>query len=341
MSDHDHDRPPGPDKSWLKRTGHRVGHAINHDHGHQPNVELLQTGAIGIRATKISLVGLGATAALQAIIFLFSGSVALLSDTIHNITDALTAIPLWIAFVIGMRPATRRYTYGFNRAEDGAGLIIVLAIGATAALVIWESLQRLFEPRLIDHIPWVIAAGLIGALGNELVARYRMRVGREISSQALVADGHHARTDAYTSLAVVAAGIGAAFGASWVDPVAGLVVAVAILWLLMKTGREMIRRLLDAVDPELVDDARSTIEEVSGVISVAGLQVRWHGHQLQIAASVCVDPTLSVKQGHDIAHEVEHGLHHGFTSPVVAIIHIEPHEEGDSHDAVAHHTSDR
>ena len=325
----------------MIKTGHRVGHALRHDHGNQPDVELLQTGAIGIRATKISLVVLGITAALQAIIFLFSGSVALLSDTVHNITDALTAIPLWIAFAIGMRPATRRYTYGFNRAEDGAGLIIVLVIGATAALVIWESVQRLFETRLIDHIPWVITAGVIGALGNELVARYRIRIGRKINSQALVADGHHARTDAYTSLAVVAAGIGAAFGASWVDPVAGLVVAVAILWLLVKSGREMIRRLLDAIDPALVDESRTTIQDVDGVISVAGLQVRWHGHQLQIAASVCVDPTLSVKEGHDIAHEVEHSLHHGFSSPVVAIIHIEPHDQRDSHDSVAHHISDR
>ena len=338
VNEHGHDHPEQQGTSWLKRTGHRVGHAINHDHGHQPNVELLPTGAIGIRATKISLLGLGITAALQAIIFWFSGSVALLSDTIHNVTDALTAIPLWIAFAIGMKPPTRRYTYGFNRAEDGAGLIIVLAIGATAVFVIWESLQRLFEPRLIDHIPWVIAAGVIGAMGNEFVARYRIRVGRQINSQALIADGQHARTDAYTSLAVVAAGLGAAFGAEWVDPVAGLVVAVAILWLLVKTGREMVRRLLDAVDPELVDEARATIEEVAGVISVAGLQVRWHGHQIQIAASVCVDPNLSVKQGHEIAHEVEHSLHHGFESPVVAIIHIEPHEVEDSHDAVSHHT---
>lgn len=337
----EHDQSTQPEGSWLIKTGHRVGHALRHDHGHQPDAELLQTGAIGIRATKVSLVVLGITAALQAIIFFFSGSVALLSDTVHNITDALTAIPLWIAFAIGMRPATRRYTYGFNRAEDGAGLIIVLVIGATAALVIWESVQRLFETRLIDHIPWVIAAGVIGALGNELVARYRIRIGRKINSQALVADGHHARTDAYTSLAVVAAGIGAAFGASWVDPVAGLVVAVAILWLLVKSGREMIRRLLDAVDPALVDESRTTIQDVDGVISVAGLQVRWHGHQLQIAASVCVDPTLSVKEGHDIAHEVEHSLHHGFSSPVVAIIHIEPHDQHDSHDSVAHHISDR
>jgi cation diffusion facilitator family transporter len=341
MSEHDHGHPARQERSWFKKTGHQVGRTLSHDHGHQPNAELLNTGAIGIGTTKISLVGLGITATLQAIIFWFSGSVALLSDTLHNITDALTAIPLWIAFAVGMKPATRRYTYGFNRAEDGAGLIIVLAIGATAAFVIWESIQRLFEPRLIDHIPWVIAAGVIGALGNELVARYRIRVGREISSQALMADGQHARTDAYTSLAVVAAGIGAAFGASWVDPVAGLVVAVAIIWLLLKMGREMIRRLLDAIDPSLVDEARTTIEEVVGVISVAGLQVRWHGHQLQIAASVCVDPILSVKQGHDIAHEVEHGLHHGFSSPVVAIIHIEPHDQNDSHEAVAHHTDRR
>lgn len=146
------------------------------------------------------------------------------------------------AFSLGRRSPARSHTYGYHRAEDVAGVVIVLAIGASAALIVWESVQRLFEPRLIDYVPWVIAAGLIGAAGNEVVARYRIRVGRRIGSEALVADGHHARTDALTSLTVVTAGVGAVFGAAWVDP-AGLVVALVILRLLGRSARSITRRL--------------------------------------------------------------------------------------------------
>jgi len=332
-SEHDH----ASESTLISRLWHQLGHVLSHDHDHGSNTQLLDTGIIGIRATKVSLIVLGVTAALQAVIVVFSGSVALLSDTLHNVTDALTAIPLWIAFAVGRRPATRRYTYGFNRAEDAAGLIIVVAIGASAALVVWESVQRLVEPRLIDHIAWVIAAGIIGALGNELVARYRIKVGESIGSEALITDGRHARTDAMTSLAVVVAGVGAAFGASWVDPVAGLVVAVGILTLLVRSARRMTRRLLDGIEPELVAEAETAIRSVDGVIDVDDLRMRWHGHQIHIAASVAVDPDVSVKDGHDIAHNVEHELHHHFSSPVVAIIHIDPYAQVDSHAAVAHH----
>ncbi len=203
--------------------------------------------------------------------------------------------------------------------------------------MIWESVKRLVEPQLIDAIPWVIAAGLIGALGNELVARYRIRVGESIGSEALITDGRHARTDALTSLAVVAAGIGASLRVSWVDPVAGLVVAVPMLWLLVKSARRILRRLGDGIEPEIVDEVASTITAVSGVEDVEALRVRWHGHQLRIAASVSVNPDLTVGQGHDIAHNVEHELLHHFTTPIAVTIHIEPHQQPDRHDSIAHH----
>ncbi|HEX6221458.1 MAG TPA: cation diffusion facilitator family transporter [Acidimicrobiia bacterium] len=334
-----HDQPEVQEPtSRAGKLRHRLGHLLGHDHDHSPNLGLLDIGAVGIRATKVSLVGLGITAAIQAAVVVISGSVALLSDTLHNLTDALTAVPLWIAFSLGRRPATRRYTYGFNKAEDWAGIVIVLAIALSAGLVIWESAQRLVEPRLIDQIPWVITAGVVGALGNELVARYRMRVGERIGSEALVTDGRHARTDALTSLAVVVAGIGAAFGVSWVDPVAGLAVAVPILWLLGRSARRIFRRLFDGTEPEVVDIAADTIQGVEGVRSLGDLRVRWHGHQLRIAASISVDSNLSVKEDHDIAHTVEHKLHHSFPIPVVATIHVEPHDHADRHDITAHHT---
>jgi cation diffusion facilitator family transporter len=314
-----------------------LSHGLRHDHDHGP-AGVLDAGAEGIRATKVSLVGLGVTALLQFVVVNLSGSVALASDTLHNLGDALTAIPLWIAFSLGRRQPNRSYTYGFNRAEDVAGVMIVVAIGASAALVVWESMRRLLEPRAIDHIPWVIAAGVIGAAGNELVARYRMRVGRRIGSEALVADGQHARTDALTSLTVVAAGIGAALGAAWVDPAAGLLVALVILRLLARSARTITRRLLDAVDSELVDTAERVIVGVGGVLAVTDLKLRWHGHQLHVAVSITVDPNLTVTAGHETAHRVEHALHHAYPFPVVALVHVDPDGvSAAAHDATAHH----
>jgi cation diffusion facilitator family transporter len=337
---HDHNEEPAEWPSRLGAFRHRLGHLVSHDHDHGsgPGEPIVDSGGVGIRATKVSLVALGVTAALQAIIVIFSGSVALLSDTLHNLGDALTAIPLWIAFAVGRRRPTRGYTYGFGRFEDVAGLLIVVAIGASAALIIWESVGRLIEPRLIDHIPWVIAAGLVGAAGNEFVARYRIKVGREIGSEALVADGQHARSDALTSLAVVIAGVGAAFGAAWVDPTAGIVVAGAMLWLMGRTARRMSRRLLDGVEPAIVDEVEESVRSVPGVSDITDLRVRWHGHQLSIGVSISVDPDLTVSEGHGTAHEVEHALHHRFTFPVQTIVHVEPYGQPEAHDTTSHHS---
>jgi cation diffusion facilitator family transporter len=314
----------------------RLKHRLSHRH-EDARPAVTDFGAEGIRATQVSLAGLGITAVAQAVIVMVSGSVALLSDTIHNLGDALTAIPLWIAFAVGRRRPTRTYTYGLHRAEDLAGLLIVFAIGASALLVGWESVQRLFEPRLIDQVPWVITAGVVGAAGNELVARYRIRVGNRIGSEALIADGRHARSDAWTSLAVVAAGIGAVFGLAWVDPAAGLVVAVVITGLLVPSARGIGRRLLDGVDPTLVTKAESVIRSVDGVREVTELRLRFQGHQLHLTACIQVDPELTLTAGHETAHLVEHGLHHALEVPMTATVHVEPHGTDEAHRNVAHH----
>ncbi|NQV06962.1 cation transporter [bacterium] len=332
MSDHDHDSQQG-----VAGLVDRLRHTVSHSHSHHDDVPLADTGAAGVRASKVSLVGLGITAALQAVLVVVTGSVALLSDTLHNLTDALTAIPLWIAFALGRRARTKRFTFGLGRAEDLAGLVIVLAIAASAVGVAWESIGRLLNPRSLEYVPWVIAAGLIGAAGNELVAGYRIRVGRRISSEALIADGQHARADALTSLAVVAAGVGSALGADWVDPVAGLVVAVMILVLLRHAGTRVFGRFLDAVDPSLVDRTEAVATAVPGVESIADIGMRWHGHRMLITMVAAVDPGLTVRKGHEIAQEITHDLIHAFPFSIEALVHIDPSGDSDAHHITEHH----
>jgi cation diffusion facilitator family transporter len=327
MADHEHQHGT----RWS-----RFVHYWAHDHDHElaPTADL---GAVGIKATKVSLVGLGITAALQAVLVLVTGSVALLSDTIHNFTDALTAIPLWIAFALGRRPVTRRFTYGYHRAEDLAGVIIVVAILFSALAVGWESIRRLADPRQLDYVGLVIAAGIIGALGNELVARYRIRVGRRINSAALVADGQHARADALTSLAVVAAGAGSAVGWDWVDPVAGLAVTAMIVRLLWHTARNVLGRLLDAVDPEIISRIEATAAGTARVESVSDVQARHHGHRLLISVSVAVDGELTVAQGHAVSQDATHRLLHEFPTAVQPLVHVDPAGVPDAHESTAHH----
>lgn len=319
------------------RLADRLRAAFGHSHDHADRAPLADTGAAGVRASKVSLVGLGITAALQAVLVVFTGSVALLSDTLHNLTDALTAIPLWIAFALGRRPRSKRFTFGLGRAEDLAGLLIVVAIAASAGGVAWESVRRLLDPRPLDHIPWVIVAGLVGAAGNELVAAYRIRVGRRISSEALIADGQHARADALTSLAVVAAGVGAALGADWVDPAGGLVVAAMILAMLRHAGSRVFGRILDAVDPESVDRATDVAAAVGGVVSVSDVRMRWHGHRMLITVNAAVDPDLTVRRGHEIAQAITHDLIHAFPFTVEALVHIDPSGDPGAHDLTDHH----
>jgi cation diffusion facilitator family transporter len=333
MSPTDSDFPPP--------TGHRhrglrgkLGRVVSHRHDHRP---IAASGEEGIRVTKISLIGLGVTAILQAVIVVFTGSVALLSDTIHNVADALTAVPLWIAFAMGRRPPNRRFTHGYHRAEDLAGLIIVVVVFASAVAAGWESIRRLLDPRSIDHAGWVIGAGLIGAIGNEWVARYRIRGGRRIGSAALVADGQHARADALTSLSVMAAGVGSMLGARWADPVVGILVALTIFTMLWRSAGRIFSRLLDAVDPDFVDHALEVTRGIDGVREATGLQLRWHGHRLEAVVTVGVDSDLSVLEGHEIGERVRHGLMHAFPFTVGATVHIDPVGIESSHSLIRHH----
>jgi len=311
-----------------------------HSHDSSDSVDsALESNAQGIRALKISLVALLVTALAQAVVVYFTGSVALLADTIHNFSDALTAVPLWIAFVLGRRAASRRYTYGYGRAEDLAGVFIVVMIALSAVLAGYESIRRLLDPQPITNVGVVIAAGLIGFAGNELVAFYRIRIGRRIGSAALVADGIHARTDGFTSLAVVFGAIGVLAGFPLADPIVGLLITIAILFVLRGAAIDIYRRLMDAVEPQLVDTAEASIRSVPGVQEVDDLRLRWIGHRIRAEVGILVDSGLGIIEAHDIANQAHHRLLHDVPKLDDVTVHVSPSNTGgeDHHSLTAHH----
>ena len=334
--EHDHDQEHTHEHG---RTG-PFRALFGHSHDAADRIDnALEDSREGIRALKISLVGLGITAVLQAVVVVISGSVALLGDTLHNLADALTALPLWFAFSLGRRGRNRRYTYGYGRAEDVAGIAIVLAIAASAAVAGWESVQRLLDPQDVRHLGAVMAAGVVGFLGNEIVARYRITVGRRIGSAALVADGLHARTDGFTSLAVLVGAVGVALGWREADAVVGLLITVAILFVLKGAGRDIWHRLMDAVDPDLLDRAESVLAGVEGVEGVGDVRIRWIGHRLRAEVEVEVDDDLSVVAGHEVAERAHHALLHEVPKLSAALVHVSPcgRNGQDHHAETAHH----
>ena len=311
-----------------------------HSHDTADKVDAaMESSRDGLRALWISLAVLGVTAVVQAIVVALSGSVALLGDTLHNVADALTAVPLGVAFLLGRRPPTRRYTYGFGRAEDLAGIVIVVFIAASSVLAGYEAVRRLLHPTGVSHLTAVAVAAVAGFVGNEVVARYRITVGRRIGSATLAADGLHARTDGFTSLAVLLGAGGVAVGWKWADPVVGLLITVAILFVLKDAAREVYRRLMDGVDPALVDAVEATLLDTPGVVAVGAVQVRWIGHQLRAECEIGVDADLTVAAAHAITVDAEHQLIHAVPRLTRAFVHADPHGHGvsDPHAALAHH----
>jgi cation diffusion facilitator family transporter len=353
--DHDHSSSSEPNTgiTSLHANAHgsgildRLQEAIpffhGHTHGDLQLDEALESSDRGIRALQASLLLLAGTALFQVVVVLMSGSVALLSDTVHNFTDAMTAVPLWIAFSLGRRVANRRYTYGYGRAEDVAGVLIVLFILSSAIFAVYESYDHLVNPRPLENLGWVIAAALIGFAGNEAVALLRIRVGREIGSAALVADGQHARIDGLTSLAVLGGAAGVLAGFERADPIVGLAISAIILFIVKDATVAMWHRLMDAIDPEVIADiesvATATIENMAGVQTVSDLRVRWLGHKLQAEMSITVDEEMSTRSSHHCAEEVRHALFHARPQLTSIIVHIEPDGRGgdDPHRITAHH----
>jgi cation diffusion facilitator family transporter len=326
---------------------HQADHS-SHPHAHAVHIHLhgladpaIATTARGMWALKWSCVGLLVTASFQLVVVALSGSVALLADTIHNFGDAVTALPLWVAFALARRRPTERFTYGFGRLEDFAGVAIVLIMALSALLAGYEAIMRLFHPRPVAHLGIVVVASLVGFLGNEVVAIFRIRVGREIGSAALVADGHHARVDGWTSLAVFVGAMGVWLGYAVADPVVGLLITAAILWLVWQSGALVVIRALDGVDPEMIAEVRHAAGQVPEVQAVTEVQARWVGHHLRAEVNIAVAPALSVVEGHAIAKEVRHQLLHRVHRLGGVTVHIDPVDEaGEHYHQIAGHSHD-
>lgn len=327
-----------PPMNWLRRGrslfgGHRRGHGHTHD-----SLGLYNITERGIWAVKWSFAAMMLTALVQAAIVMFTGSVALLADTVHNFTDAAVTIPLWFAFLIARRRPSNRFTYGFGRFEDLSGLAIVLAILFSAVFVCYESIDRLLHPQDVSYVWAVVAASVVGFLGNEGVAVFRIRVGKQIGSAALVADGYHARVDGITSLAVFFGALGVWLGFPLADPIAGLAIAVIILAIVWQSGRAIFLRLLDGIDPEIIRNIRRTVDGVPGVREATEVRARWSGHRLHAEVNVTIGQDGDIERGHEVANRVRHQLTHQFPNLSWVTIHVDPVQaSGEEHHLIAEH----
>lgn len=285
-------------------------HDSSHDHTHGVVDASITTSARGLWAIKWSFVGLAVTAVIQLIVVIMSGSIALLADTIHNFGDAATALPLGIAFLFSRKKATSKYPYGFGRVEDLAGLIIVLIIFSSALVAGYQAIDRFLHPQVVTHLLAVILASVVGFLGNELVAMFRIKVGKEINSAALIADGYHARTDGWTSLAVLVGALGVWVGFPLADSLIGLGITVAIFFIVWDSIKAVLLRSLDGIELEIVHEIEHAVEDVEGVRSIKSVKARWVGHRVRVEIAVAVDAAFTLQQILAVTEEIKHELHH-------------------------------
>ena len=321
-----HDRAKALGHVRLPGRGH--SHGDDEDHGHTHGVidPTIASTSRGIWAIKWSFIILMATTLMQIAVFYFSGSIALLADTVHNFGDASTAIPLWIAFLFARRAASRRFNYGLNRVEDIAGVAIVGLILFSALYAGYASIERLINPQPLAYLGYVAAAGVIGFLGNEAVAVFRIRVGRQISSAALIADGYHARVDGFTSLAVVLGALGVFAGFPLADPIIGLLITLAIFGIVWQSARAVFTRMLDGVEPEVLDEIEHTAGHVPGIVRVREAKARWLGHKLRAEVDIEVDPALPVGEADTLVAAFERELRDHL--PALQAVHVRTRPAG-------------
>jgi cation diffusion facilitator family transporter len=334
-SDHDHEHN---EHEHDHDHGHQHGHGHGHGHEHGSVNAELYGNEMGLRAVQISTAGMLLVSLIQFGIAAYGGSAGLFADALHNLGDVFTTVALWIAFALSRRAANQRYTYGYYRAEDLAGIFIVLVIIASAVAGAVESIQKLTSGNVPTQIYLSMAAALVGVAGNELLAQYKISVGRRINSVPLIADGQHSRIDGLTSLAAFVGLIGVALGLPIADPIAGLVITVVIVTVVYSTSRSVLQRILDAVDPNIVSSILRAAGQVPGVQAVTDVRARWVGHTLHTSLNIEVNPDITLAQAHTIAEEVRHHLFHNIKGLSEAIIHTDPYgPNGEYHTETAHH----
>ncbi|MBI1812319.1 cation transporter [Candidatus Peregrinibacteria bacterium] len=310
--------------------GHTRTHCGEHAHTHGVVDPSIASSKKGLWAVKWSFIGLFITACLQVVVVILSGSVALLADTIHNFGDTATAIPLGIAFFFARLRPTKRFSYGYGRVEDLAGMAVVLIILFSAIVAGYEAIDRFIHPQHVKHLWAVVIASIVGFLGNEGVALFRLRVGKEIRSAALIADGCHARTDGWTSLAVLFGALGVWLGFPLTDPLIGLGITVAIFFIVWDSVKAVFLRALDGVEPEIMEEITHAVSHVTGVQDVSDVRARWIGHKLHLEMNIAVESSLSVTEGHEIANDVQHELYHHINYLSLAVVHVDPtHQSGE------------
>jgi cation diffusion facilitator family transporter len=323
--DHDHDHGHGHDHEHRPGVIGWIRHTFAHSHDiHEKVDDVMETHERGFWATKWALASLAITTLVQIVIVWISGSTALFADTIHNLGDGANSVPLLIAFALQRRGRTRRFTYGYGRTEDLAGVIIVALIAVSAAVAGYESIRKIIDPDPVDHLWWVAAAAIVGFIGNEAVAILQIRTGRQIGSAALIADGQHARIDGFTSLAVLVGVAGVALGAPILDPVIGLLITAAILFILRDAGTAVFRRLLDGIEPEILAEIEHAPMHVSGVQGVHEARARWLGHRVHADLHITVPAKLTVAESHDIVDRVQAALADHVPALGGAVIHVCP-----------------
>ena len=246
------------------------------------------------RAIAVSAIGLGATGLAELLLAVFTGSVGLLGDAIHNLSDVSTSAVVFLGFRLSRRPPTEKYPYGLERAEDLAGIGIAAVIWASAAFAGYESVRKLIEHGHTSHVAAGIIGAVLGILGNQVVARYKLVVGRRINSATLIADARHSWLDALSSAGALLGLIAVALGLPWGDPLAGLVVTAFICHVGYEVTKDVVNRLADGSDPEVIATAEAAAGSVPGVIH-AHARARWTGRTLRVEIEGWVDPEVSAK----------------------------------------------
>jgi cation diffusion facilitator family transporter len=246
------------------------------------------------RAVAASAIGLGATGLVELLLAILTGSVGLLGDAIHNLSDVSTSAVVFLGFRLSRRPPTEKYPYGMERAEDLAGVGIAAVIWVSAAFAGAESARKLIEHGHTAHVGAGIIGAALGVVGNQVVARYKLKVGQRINSATLIADARHSWLDALSSAGALAGLVAVAFGQPWGDPLAGLVVTAFICHVGYEVTKDVLRRLADGVDPDVITMAEAAAGSVPGVIH-AHARARWTGRTLRVEIEGWVDPELTAK----------------------------------------------